>query len=484
MSKSNNPQGKRTGIFERWLSPLIDREVRAALAASETDASFTIGSRYGAGVNDRNAYDREEILRQALDAWKVNPLARRMVGLTSQYVVGGGLNCSSPHANTAGFLRAFWEHPLNRMAVRVYEWCDELTRSGNLFVLLSTDASGMSYARAVPCAHVKQIVSRPNDLDQEIRYEMQTCFGGEGDAKWADESENTWPSYDAQRDEIHADGGFTTVMLHYAINRPVGAQWGESDLAPVLRWLSRYAAWLEDRARLNRFRTAFLYVVKAKFSSEAERRARQTALNAAPPSPGSILVTDENETWEALHPRLESEDAGQDGLALKKMLAAGAGIPMHFLAEPEGSTRTTAEAAGGPTYRHFEQRQRFFLWLMGDLLRAVVNRRARVDNRVSRKAEISVTGADISARDNMSLAMAASNMLTVLQEIRDRGLIDDAEMLRLVYRFCGESVDVEEMLQRGRVAGLNPMTKKRNQIAQPIKVDPVSGEEKQGGING
>ena len=62
-------------------------------------------------------------------------------------------------------------------------------------------------------------------------------------------------------------------MLHYAINRPVGAQWGESDLAPVLRWLSRYAAWLEDRARLNRFRTAFLYIVHAKFSSEAERRA-------------------------------------------------------------------------------------------------------------------------------------------------------------------------------------------------------------------
>ena len=481
---SRAPDQSRKGIFARWLRPLIDREVRAALAASETDSTFTVGSPYGSASNDRHAYERAEIQRQALEAWQVNPLARRMVGLTSQYVVGGGVSCSSPHAHTEAFLRAFWEHPLNRMAVRLYEWCDELTRSGNLFVLLSTDASGMSYARAVPCAQVKKIVSKPNDLDQETSYEMQPSFGEEQGAKWPDEGENTWPAYDAQRDEIKADGSFSTVMLHYAINRPVGAQWGESDLAPVLRWLSRYAAWLEDRARLNRFRTAFLYVVKAKFSSEAERRARQTALNAAPPSPGSILVTDENETWEALHPRLESEDAGQDGLALKKMLAAGAGIPMHFLAEPEGSTRTTAEAAGGPTNRHFEQRQRFFIWLLGDLLRAVVNRRARVDSRVSRKAEISVTGADISARDNISLAMAASNMLTVLQDIRDRGMIDDAEMLRLVYRFCGESVDVEEMLKRGRAAGLNPLSSSKKQIAQPIKIDPVSGEEKQGGING
>jgi hypothetical protein len=269
-------------------------------------------------------------------------------------------------------------------------------------------------------------------------------------------------------------------LLHYAVNRPVGAQWGESDLAPVLRWLSRYSAWLEDRARLNHFRNAFLYVVRARFASDAERRARQSSLNASPPSPGSILVTDENETWEALHPRLESDQAGEDGLALKKMLMAGSGIPPHFLAEPEGATRTTAESSGGPTYRHFEQRQRFFLWLLSDVLRVVVNRRSLVDNHVSRRAEIRLSGADISARDNISLAMAASNISPVLQNARDRGLIDDAELLRLLYRFCGESVDIEEMLARGRMAPATPTVAAPVHKAQPVKIDPETGEEKGG----
>lgn len=467
----------QNSLLGRLFKPLIESQVRQALALAETDATFTVGSHLGEAQHDRLPYDREEILRQALEAWRVNPLARRIVGLTSQYVVGGGVNATSPNPSAANFLRAFWEHPLNRMGVRVYEWCDELTRSGNLFLLLSTDAAGMSYVRAVPSAQVKQIVSRPNDLDQETAYEMQP--------DWSGNSPITWPVYDPRTDAPGVEGAFKTVMLHYAINRPVGAQWGESDLAPALRWLSRYAAWLEDRARLNRFRTAFLYIVHAKFSSEAERRARQSALNATPPTPGSILVTDENETWEALHPRLESEDAGQDGLALKKMLAAGAGIPMHFLAEPEGSTRTTAEAAGGPTYRHFEQRQRFFLWMLGDLLRAVLNRRAVVDRRVSRRAEIEISGADISARDNVSLSMAASNISSVLQDLRDRGLIDDAEMLRLVYRFCGENQDVEEMLQRGKAAGERepaPGPGRRN-TPQPVKVDPLSGEERKGGTD-
>jgi hypothetical protein len=360
------------------------------------------------------------------------------------------------------------------MPVRVYEWCDELTRSGNLFLLLSTDASGMSYLRALPSAQVRAIRSRENDLDQELSYEMRPDLNSTVEGA-------VWQAYDPRRDSS-ASGGFPTVMLHYAINRPVGAQWGESDLSPVLRWLSRYAAWLEDRARLNRFRTAFLYIVRARFTSEADRRARQSSLNAAPPSPGSILVTDESETWETLHPRLEADDANQDGLALKKMLAAGAGIPLHFLAEPEGSTRTTAEAAGGPTYRHFEQRQRFFLWMLNDILRAVVNRRSQVDNRVSRRAQISLHGADISARDNVALAMAASNISTVLNQARDRGLIDNAEHLRLLYRFCGESVDIEEMLARGRSAEKPAPAAGSKSLPQPLKVNMETGEEKGGNL--
>ena len=89
-------------------------------------------------------------------------------------------------------------------------------------------------------------------------------------------------------------GVFEPVMLHYAVNRPVGGKHGEFDLAPLLRWLSRYAAWLEDRARLNRYRQSFLYTVKSKFVNEAERQRRQAELNANPPNPGSILVIDES----------------------------------------------------------------------------------------------------------------------------------------------------------------------------------------------
>ena len=312
--------------------------------------------------------------------------------------------------------------------MRVYEWCDELTRAGELFLLLTTDAAGMSYIRAIPAMQVKEILTAENDLQQERAYVLKAEQAGD---------EQIVQAYDDQEDSRGDDGAYAAVMLHYAINRPVGAVHGESDLAPLLRWLSRYAAWLEDRARLNRYRNSFMFVVKGRWASEAERLSRQQALTMAPPSPGSILVVDESETWDVINPKLESSDANEDGLALKKMITAGAGLPLHFLSEPEASNKSTAESAGGPTYRHFEQRQEFFTWLVGDVARVAVRRRALLDGRLKPDTQIQFTGADLSARDNASLAVAASTVTAALTDLRDRLIIDDAEMLRMVYRFAG-----------------------------------------------
>jgi hypothetical protein len=419
------------------------RSIRRSFADAPLvlDADFAAGAAYP--PRDRQPVEREEILRAALLAWQTNPLARRIVGLTTQYVVGGGVQLSSPDARAASFLQTWWSHPLNHLAVRCVEWCDELTRSGELFFLLSTGADGMTYLRAVPALQIAEIDTAPNDLQQETAYRLRPAAGEGWDGR-------SYPAYDPAADFPGPDGRFPAVMLHYAVNRPVGSMRGESDLAPLLKWLTRYAAWLEDRARLNRYRTTFLYVVKTRFLTDADRRARQTALSATPPAPGSILVTDEGETWDTLSPRLEADDASADGLALKKMIAAGAGVPLHFLAEPESSTRTTAESAGGPAFRHFEQRQQFFLWLLSDLAQVALRRRAACDRSLSGDEPVSVAGADLSARDNAELAGAAAQVIEAFSKLHLMGLIPAGELLRVAYRFAGEPADADALLRAAK----------------------------------
>jgi hypothetical protein len=434
-------------------------------AVRENDLSWGIDART---ARDRYPSSREEVLEQALEAWRTNPLARRIVELTTQYVVGGGVSVSCAHPATARFIHTFWDHPLNRMDVRTAEWCDELTRTGNLFIVVSTDASGMSFVRALPASSIQRIACRENDVEQT------TTVYPKPTADFPDPA--PWRVYSEKEDNPREGGGFEAVALHYAINRPVGAQWGEPDLAPLLRWMARYSSWLEDRARLNRYRNTFLFLVKGRYSSEAERLARQQSLNGSPPPPGSVLVLNESDEWSVISPKLESSDANLDGLALKKMIAAGAGLPMHFLAEPESATRTTAEAAGGPTYRRFEQRQRYFIWMLGDILRVIVRRKAMVDRRVCADADIELNGADISARDNVALSMAAGNIVTAFGQMRAQGLIDDAELVRMVYRFAGETADVQELLAAARKAATHKATSNPTGGHPRGAVDPFSGE--------
>jgi hypothetical protein len=127
--------------------------------------------------------------------------------------------------------------------------------------------------------------------------------------------------------------------------------------------------------------------------------------------------------------------------------------------------------------------------LIGELLRVVVERRGMVDHQVDAEAKITVNGADLSARDNAALAVAASTVVSAFRELRDRGLIDDKEYLRLCYRFLGEVVDLDSVLEAGKKAGkvkdLNPADNKvdpsgggkpsdKTAITRPadIKIDP------------
>jgi len=513
------------------LANLLDTlktKIRIWLSIPETENTFLVGttSLYSTD-RDRPAYTREEILEQCLDAWRYNPLARRIVELTTQYTIGTGFEISAQDEKVEQFILEFWNHRLNEMDTRLAGFSDELARTGNLFLLISTDPSGMSYIRAVPTDQVEEIITAKNDLDQEIAYRLKN--------KWSedDTEETTIPAYtsdpilscgalfesrdpasvrgnlceepgnlrscrspvpglrsishcaasladceersslsgchfeersslsgchceersslDFESGRVRSDlertinlsapddsGSFPPVMVHYAVNRPVGALWGEPDLSHLLKWLGRYTAWLEDRVRLNRFRNAFLYVVKASYVSEAARKARQAELAANPPTPGSILVTDESEVWSVMTPKLEALDANTDGLSIKKMIAAGAGVPLHFLAEPEHSTKTTAESAGEPTYRKFEMRQQVLVNITRNLLQIVLARRAEIDRNLDRAAVIEVHAADISARDNSALASAGSAIKNTALDLLDRGMIDSDEALRLIYKYLSE----------------------------------------------
>ena len=182
----------------------------------------------GGGPHDRAWHELKDDLDDALEAWRKNFMIRRIVTLTRSYVVGNGITVSSKNRAVARFIEEFWTHPKNRMDQRLGPMCDELTRAGELFAVLFTNkADGMSYIRFVPAARIREIDTDPDDYEKELRYgQIQDA---NADLKW-------WisPNDPAALKPVRRQ--LPPVMLHFAVNRPIGATRGESDLATVLKW--------------------------------------------------------------------------------------------------------------------------------------------------------------------------------------------------------------------------------------------------------
>jgi hypothetical protein len=431
---------------------MLNDALEMSLAASPiTDNNFFPFGMSGS-YDNRTNWDRKKIFSESLRAWRVNPIARRIVRLMTSFVVGKNVKLKSADNKLQAWLDK-WTRK-NKFKKNLKRWKDEDTRTGNLFPLFNVLEGGMTIIRMVPAEKIEEIRTTDSDVENETAY----TYMDEG-------LEKEWPAYDENTDQ-------KLFMKHYASNQPVGSPWGEGDLPPLLVWIGRYSSWLEDRVRLNKFRTAFMYVIIGSYNSESERSAREKQLNANPPKSGSVLVLNKNngEEWGILSAQLDSFDATLDGISVKKVILDGAGQPMHWHAEPEGATQTTAEAAGTPTFRTLEESQADFF----DMLIDMAETAASIAGFEITEGDITVEGSDITERDNATLALALGRSYPHLADLFDREGIDAKEFLRIVYKMFAEIWDEKETPTIKR----RPLTRPQSPSAPPDdETEPTDPDE-------
>jgi len=148
-------------------------------------------------------------------------------------------------------------------------------------------------------------------------------------------------------------------------------------------------------------------------------------------------VEDESETWSVLAPQLALHDASEDGLSLKKIIATGAGVPIHYLAESESATNTTVQSSALPTFRRLEQTQNFFCQIIQQIAQLAAQYRHPFDRLALPRSRIEAIGPDMTEKYNAELALEVSHVYPAIAELFDRGGIDKNELLRLVYRMAG-----------------------------------------------
>ena len=437
-----------------WWQRLTQRRQLAAADLRDGAGGWSAVSMSGQpapfGRGDRPPDDARRQYDEALLAWRTNPYAKRIVDIITDYTVGDGLTPVAP-GEIGRFVDTFWSHPQNRLALRLPELMDELSRAGDLFLVLFRNAAdGMSYVRAVPKSEVVEIVTAENDWERELAYVVRGG-GDDGRPPTADGGQQT--SGGGQPSAVGGLGTTTflspqhpdaatadAVMLHYSINRPVGALLGESELASILPWLRGYSRMLEDRVRLNWAARAFLWFVTVP-TGRVNAKAEQYS---APPEPGSIVVHDDGERWEMQAANLRGLDAQHDLRALRQAISAGSGQPPHWHGDGGDINRAVATAMQDPAVRRLRRRQRHLQHVVVDLC-AVAYERAYALGRARRRPDPSVIRVelpDISREDNESLALAAERMTGAMGQLLaalpgfSPALV--GQLLPLVFKFAGE----------------------------------------------
>ena len=237
------------------------------------------------------------------------------------------------------------------------------------------------------------------------------------------------------------------MMLHYAINKPVGAVRGEGDLIPILPWALRYTEWLKDRVRFNRLRTE-LAAVDIEIDDDSKVGEKRQQYEANPPIGGSITVHGRGEKITYPSANIQGFEAEPDGRALRLAFAAGANVPLHFLAEGSSATRSTASEMGDPTHRHYRMRQKDFAGFLVDLC-SCAWRRYEAVNGLAPLEDLGIKAVlpDISRADNEALAAAASAMVNALATMKTNGWVTDEWAVEMAFKFAGEALTQEEIVK-------------------------------------
>ncbi len=286
--------------------------------------------------------DYQDMHRKCWEAATRNPIAKRIVKIIPQFVLGRGVGGKIADPTHQAKWDDFFER--NDWQLDLKQYLRELITYGEIFLRYFNTPAGL-VVRSLDPSTIWDIVTDPDDLKNVIYYHQQYVITQNSPVL----QNNIVPSTLIIRHIPAAD------VDHFRINGTSSEKRGRSELYAILGWLLRFKEFANDRVLLNKMRAMFaLDVQVAGGSSEVNAAEEQFA---TPPGPGAVLVHNENVTVEFKNANTNANEAKTDADMLLRIIAIGAGISENFLGAGSASTRASALISTEPDVKNFEDYQ-------------------------------------------------------------------------------------------------------------------------------
>lgn len=354
-----------------------------------------------------------------------NPLAKRIVELKRDYVIGEGLEFRAEDPEVQSFLEAFWYEDVNDWESRILTFVQDLSVFGEQLYTFNIDKeAGFLGVQDINPLNIKTVITSPLD-----RSRVDTVILLE-DAL----AENN-PDLRKELSEltvIHKElGGKVSKgdALFFRVNDVAYSGRGVPDLFSIIDWLYLLDSFVYNVSEKMEYLNRWFWDITLEGAGENDIKKFKETISSNPPRPGAYNVHNEYVKWGAVSPDQRMDDVTELIRELRNVILTGAGLNSILVGDPSGTLgRQATPELLDAVFRSMKVRQRVIKSAVVRFFNHQIDQKVALgylEPNVSRK--VSIFMPRIAVRDLQRMGGVVQRVAAAVGEAVEQGLISDEE---------------------------------------------------------
>lgn len=432
------------------------RVVEAAGATVEPDDEEGWRRLSGDSDRDLSPLSQARMRETALYLWDANLLANRIIELPLAYMLAEGVALRAGEDEMQDVLNRFWRDPINSMDVKLPKKARELAIFGEqCWPTFVNEVDGHVRLGYLDPALIETVVVDPDNPEQPIG--IVTARDKKGrQLRYrviVNGPETVFTLRTQGIRETFADG----EAFYFTVNDLSVSRRGRSDLRAPADWVDAYDQFLFGEIERYNFLRAFVWDVTVAGADAEQIKTKAREIKA--PTPGSVRVHNDSETWKAESPDIKAGDTADGARLFRNHVLGGATIPEHWFGGGGDVNRATGESMGEPTFKAFSMRQRFLKHMLESVGRYVIRQKLIAESGEpdwwDERLECEAVFPEMTARDTTKYAAALAQVAAAVAMAMEAGLMTEETAVAIVASVAGRlgvEIDPEEELEKARQA--------------------------------
>ena len=324
-------------------------------------------------LRDLNPFMQQRMQQVCFYLAVTNPFAKQIIRMITAFIVGEGFQVNCEDKATQKVVARFWNDPINNLDANLSLWTREKLIFGELCLPVAVNPVDgfvrLGYIDAADVASIRYGLLQTGNGQQEISIPTQVKLRSRAGDPGVRELAIIRQDEDVSS---AAYGRLVGEVFYFTINKAKMGTRGISELFALADWVDVLDQMVFDFADRARYLNQFIWDVTATGATENELQKFNEEFSRTPPRQGSVKCHNEKLQITAVTPDLKGADFGDSIRNVKHYGCGGAGLPPHWMGDPNDANRAVAAEMDGPTGKVLTEHQNLVIRDTTDILKFVI----------------------------------------------------------------------------------------------------------------